>query len=295
MDPSRQVPEAIVAKSEAASTIQRQRRCIAGKRRIVEETLVECASVARIAGAHGVNANQLFGWRRLYTSGRLREQRPTMKLLPVRVSESLLPARPLPLSQVRLRSRLRTQSQFRARFTSNYALSPVKPRRRSRRATERPRRGACGLTFATIALRATVLRRRCGLLTRPTAKASIHSGTSGSFAGPCRRMPTRVSISSTKITALSMLPAGRTCGATSRNRRTVRRWHGRHCSGSARCMESKNRFAVDRRTHAEPSARHRRSHCWILCDSGWRRPCRSSHTSRRRRGPSATLCPVGTR
>jgi transposase-like protein len=53
MDTSRQVPEAIVAKSEAASTIQRQRRSIAGKRRIVEETLVEGASVARIAGAHG--------------------------------------------------------------------------------------------------------------------------------------------------------------------------------------------------------------------------------------------------
>jgi len=52
------------------------------------------------------------------------------------------------------------------------------------------------------------------------------------------------------------------------NKRAVRRWHGRRCSGSARCMESKNRFAVDRRTNAEPSARRRPSHCWILCDSG---------------------------
>jgi len=31
---------------------------------MVEETLAERASVAGIARAHGVNANQLFGWRR---------------------------------------------------------------------------------------------------------------------------------------------------------------------------------------------------------------------------------------
>ena len=89
MDTSRQVPEAIAAKNESASATQRQHRSIAEKRRIVEETLVEGASVARIARAHGVNANQVFGWRRLYLSGRLGEQKPTMKLLPVRVSESL--------------------------------------------------------------------------------------------------------------------------------------------------------------------------------------------------------------
>jgi transposase len=91
MDTSRQVPEAITAKSESTSAVQRQRRSIAEKRRIVEETLAEGASVARIARAHGVNANQVFGWRRLYLCGRLGEQKPTMKLLPVRVSESLPP------------------------------------------------------------------------------------------------------------------------------------------------------------------------------------------------------------
>ena len=45
--------------------------------------------MARIARAHGVNANQVFGWRRLYLAGRLEERKPAMKLLPVRVSESL--------------------------------------------------------------------------------------------------------------------------------------------------------------------------------------------------------------
>ena len=71
MDTSRQAQEAIAVKSEPASAVQRQRRSIAEKRRIVEKTLVDGASVARIARAHGVNANQLFGWRRLYLSGRL--------------------------------------------------------------------------------------------------------------------------------------------------------------------------------------------------------------------------------
>jgi len=71
---------------------RRQRRSIAEKRRIVEETLVEGASVARVARAHGINANQVFGWRRLYQAGRLGERKPDMKLLPVRVNETV-PAR----------------------------------------------------------------------------------------------------------------------------------------------------------------------------------------------------------
>jgi transposase len=54
----------------------------------VEETLAPGASVAKVARAHGVNANQVFGWRRLYLAGRLGEQKPGIKLLPVRVSES---------------------------------------------------------------------------------------------------------------------------------------------------------------------------------------------------------------
>lgn len=65
--------------------------------RIVEATLVEGASVARVARAHGVNANQVFGWRRLYLAGRLGDRKPGMKLLPVRVSESV-PA-PLPMER----------------------------------------------------------------------------------------------------------------------------------------------------------------------------------------------------
>jgi len=88
MDTSGQVSDGITAKSELLGAVQRQRRSIAEKRRIVEETLVEGASVARVARAHGINANQVFGWRRLYRAGRLGGASPAVKLLSVRVSES---------------------------------------------------------------------------------------------------------------------------------------------------------------------------------------------------------------
>jgi len=86
MDTSQQV--VIPRDKEASIATQRQRRSIAEKRRIVEETLAAGASVARVARAHGINANQVFGWRRLYWSGRLGERKQGVKLLPVRVSES---------------------------------------------------------------------------------------------------------------------------------------------------------------------------------------------------------------
>ena len=85
----------------------RQRRSVEEKRRIVEQTLSEGASVARVARGHGINANQVFGWRRLYQAGRLGGASPrnltaqnltaqnndqAIQMLPVRVSESALSA-----------------------------------------------------------------------------------------------------------------------------------------------------------------------------------------------------------
>ena len=79
MDTSQQV--AVIPQGrESSVAAQRQWRRIAEKRRIVEETLVEGASVARVARAHGVNANQVFGWRRLYLAGRLGDRKPGMVL-----------------------------------------------------------------------------------------------------------------------------------------------------------------------------------------------------------------------
>ena len=64
---------------------KRQRRGLAEKRRIVEETLAEGRSVALIARTHGVNANLVFNWRRLYQAGRL-GRGGEAKLLPVKVT-----------------------------------------------------------------------------------------------------------------------------------------------------------------------------------------------------------------
>jgi transposase len=67
------------------------RRSAAEKRQIVEETMQPEASVARVARAHGVNANQVFHWRRQYRQGLLEEKgAEAVKLLPVHVTEGLL-------------------------------------------------------------------------------------------------------------------------------------------------------------------------------------------------------------
>jgi transposase len=55
---------------------------------VVEETLELGASVARVAQKYGVNANQVFQWRRLYRDGHLGgPAQGGMKLLPVSVVE----------------------------------------------------------------------------------------------------------------------------------------------------------------------------------------------------------------
>jgi transposase len=63
------------------------------KRSIVEETLQPGASVARIARKYGINANQLFLWRKAYREGLLPEAKPA--LLPVTLT-SLIVADQLP-------------------------------------------------------------------------------------------------------------------------------------------------------------------------------------------------------
>jgi transposase len=70
----------------AEPTPKRQYRSKRERRQIVEETLQPGASVAVIARQHGVNANQVFHWRKLYREGRL-DLKPAAELVPVRIAE----------------------------------------------------------------------------------------------------------------------------------------------------------------------------------------------------------------
>lgn len=67
---------------------RRQQRSIEEKRHIVEATLAPERSVTEVARAHGVRANQVFKWRRLYRDGRLDSAVDEATLLPVRMTES---------------------------------------------------------------------------------------------------------------------------------------------------------------------------------------------------------------
>ncbi len=63
-----------------------RRHSIEFKRAIVEQCLAPGASVARIARSNGINANQVFSWRKLYQEGKLGAS-ADLKLLPVSVVE----------------------------------------------------------------------------------------------------------------------------------------------------------------------------------------------------------------
>ena len=98
MDTSRAAVIQTVSSTRAVLSHKRQRRSAELKRKIVEETLSPGASVARVARAHGVNANQVFQWRRLYLAGRLGGPPLNVsRLLPVSVSNepTTTPAVPL--------------------------------------------------------------------------------------------------------------------------------------------------------------------------------------------------------
>jgi transposase len=67
---------------------KRRHRSKQERRRIAEESLEPGASVAVIARSHGVNANQVFHWRKLLREGRLDVQpASSTQLMPVHVAE----------------------------------------------------------------------------------------------------------------------------------------------------------------------------------------------------------------
>lgn len=71
-----------------APAVAGRRRSIEERRRIMELTLEPGASVTRVAREHGINANQVFQWRRMYRDGLLGGDRAgSAKLLPVIMSD----------------------------------------------------------------------------------------------------------------------------------------------------------------------------------------------------------------
>jgi transposase len=72
----------------ASGPAKRQYRSKLERRKIVEETFVPGASVAVIARSHGVNANQVFNWRKMYHDGRLDVQPAATQFLPARIINS---------------------------------------------------------------------------------------------------------------------------------------------------------------------------------------------------------------
>ena len=79
--------------AEAVGLVSGRRRLWTAeeKRRIVEQTLSSDLSVAMIARQHGVNANQVFYWRKLYRAGQLGASEPSegVRFLPVAVADDV--------------------------------------------------------------------------------------------------------------------------------------------------------------------------------------------------------------
>lgn len=71
------------------SGVTRRYRSKQERRQIAEESLQPGTSVAVIARRHGVNANQVFQWRKLLREGRLDVNPAVAQLMPVRVTEGV--------------------------------------------------------------------------------------------------------------------------------------------------------------------------------------------------------------
>jgi transposase len=67
--------------------VKRRMRTKLERRRVVEEILVAGTSVAAVARAHGVNANQVYHWRKLYERGLLDTDTSAAKLVPVSITD----------------------------------------------------------------------------------------------------------------------------------------------------------------------------------------------------------------
>jgi transposase len=82
------MPETLPVKSSAGGSGGKRRfRSKQERRRIAEESLRPGASAAVVARRHGVNANQVFLWRKLLREGALEVLPASAQLVPVRIAE----------------------------------------------------------------------------------------------------------------------------------------------------------------------------------------------------------------
>lgn len=99
MDTSKTSVVNVVSPPNGLSPEKRQHRSPELKRQIVEATFAAGASVARVARAYGVNANQVYAWRRQFQR-RLLPRAPAGKpeLLAVRLAGGGAETQPAPAS-----------------------------------------------------------------------------------------------------------------------------------------------------------------------------------------------------
>ena len=76
-----------MVQAEGSGRRVRRWRSVSEKRQIVQLTMEPGASVALVARAHGLNANQLFKWRRAFERGELADSPVSSQaLLPVTIA-----------------------------------------------------------------------------------------------------------------------------------------------------------------------------------------------------------------
>jgi transposase-like protein len=81
MDTSTPAIELTPVKNPTGTIAKRQYRTFQEKRQIVEETLAEGASVARIARAHGINANQVLRLAQAVSGGATGRREPCAQVV----------------------------------------------------------------------------------------------------------------------------------------------------------------------------------------------------------------------
>lgn len=93
--------EVVISQQSSGKSVRpRKRRSVQEKLQIVRETLQSEASVAVIARRHGVNANQVFTWRRQFHRGQLKGRTTRRRGEAVIVPVEVRPASSMPAAAV---------------------------------------------------------------------------------------------------------------------------------------------------------------------------------------------------